>query len=276
MHSRARFITVLDPRAREGEGGGEGGEGGEGGGLLTGKVDGDAGGGAGEGGQGGEGGGFEIPEKFLVNGEDGQPDYKAIIEKALPAYLNLEKRIGAGEAPPEAPDKYKLEKYLPEGFEANPEKEQVILTRMHGLKLNNAQVQGVLSLYGELLGQGVAQEKADMATAMTALKKEWGAEYDANMSRANVALSTLATPDELKAITSDPRLINNAALIKILAKAGAEFEDDRAANQMGAGEIESVDQLRRSPAYLDEKHPDHKRVREKVAAAYQRGYKDRH
>lgn len=264
----ARFITIIDPHAREGEGDGEGGQGV---GLLTGAAGADSGEGHDD-----NDGGFTIPEKFLVNGADGTPDYKAIVEKALPAYVNLEQRLSAGEAPPEAPDKYKLDKYLPDGYEANPEKEKAILAKLHGLKLNNAQAQGVLSYYGELLGQGLAQEKADMATAMGTLQKEWGTEYEKNLGRANMALSTLSTPEEVKAITGDPKLMNNPALIRLLARMGEELEDDKAANQMGAGEIEDIDQLRRSEAYLNEKHPDHGRVREKVAAAYTRGYKDRH
>lgn len=238
-------------------------------GLLTGKkTESPAGAGAGE--------EFSIPEKFLIKGEDGKPNWEQVAKKALPGYLELEKRLGAGEAPPESADKYKIDNYLPEGFERNPEAEKAVLARIHDLKLNNKQAQGVLSFYGELLGQGLAAEKTSMEAATTGLKESWGKEYERNMNRANFALTTLAAPELVAQITSDARLMNHTAVIQLLATMGAELEDDRAANQMSAGDVDDIDALRRSKAYLDEKDPEHKRVREKVSAAYAKGYKDKH
>lgn len=219
---------------------------------------------------------FAIPEKFLVKGDDGKPNWEQVAKKALPGYLELEKRLGAGEAPPESADKYKIENYLPEGYERNPEAEKVVLSKIHELRLNNKQAQGVLSFYGELLGQGLAAEKASMESATAGLKEAWGKEYDRNMNRANFALSTLAEPELVQQVTSDARLMNNPSLIRLLARMGEELEDDRTANQMSAGEVDDIDALRRSEAYLNEKHPEHKRVKEKVAAAYAKGYKDKH
>ena len=218
---------------------------------------------------------FVIPEKFLVKGADGKEDWQQIARKALPAYTALEKRFGAGEAPPETPDKYKIDNYLPDGFERNPEREKGVLAKLHPLGLNNKQAQGVLGLFGELLGGAVAEEKADMESAMAALKGEWQESFDKNMGRANYALSTLGDAETVKAITTDPKMMNNPALIKLLAKMGENLEDDTDANQIHGGEIEEIDQLKRSEAYLNEKHPDHARVVAKVSAAYARGYKDK-
>lgn len=217
---------------------------------------------------------FTIPEKFLVNGEDGKPNWEAIARKAIPSYGNLEKRFGSGDAPPETPDKYKIENYLPEGYERNPEGEKKVLASLHSVGLNNKQAQGVLALYGSLLGEGLAAEKASMEKASAELKTEWGADYDKRMSRSNFALSQ--APETLtKAITTKPHLMNDPDVIRLLDFVGEQFEDDKSANEMGAGEIEDVDQLRRSPAYMDEKHADHGRVVAKVNAAYARGYKDK-
>lgn len=275
------FPILTDPLPREGEGTGEGagaggdqgagsgaGEGTGGGqqGLLTGDPP--------QGGQGGQPPAApEIPEKFLVKGADGQIDHKATLEKALPSYLNLEKRFGAGEAPPESADKYKIENYLPEGYDRNAEAEKAILGKMHGLGLSNKQAQGILSLYGELLGDAVAQEKAGFDAGQAALKEAWGESYTKNLGRANFALSTLGDADTVKAITGDPKLMNNPALVKLLAKMGENLEDDTTANQMEAGEIEATDALMRSAAYLDPNHADHKHVVAKVIAAFARGYK---
>jgi len=282
---QTRFPLLFDPLARDdGGAGGDGGQGGEGGdgggagsqgggGLLTGQAPGGGDGGAG-GGTGGEGGGLSIPEKFLVTGEDGQPDYKAIVEKALPAYAKLEKHHHGYEEPPESADGYQIEDYLPEGFDRNPEKEKAVLGQLHQIGLNNKHAQGVLSLFGTLLGDAIAEEKATMEAATTELQGEWGDKFTERMNRVNYTLSQ-APEDVVKAITSDARLMNNPQVIRLLDWIGKEFEDDTSANQMGAAEIEDIDQLRNSEAYLDPKHPDHKRVMAKVSEAYAKGYKQK-
>lgn len=218
-----------------------------------------------------------IPEKFLVKTADGKEDWKAIAEKTAASYTEIEKRFRGGEAPPKTPDEYKIENYLPEGYERNLEREKGVLAGLHKVGLSNAQAQGVLGLYGELLGNGMAEHQASMETAMQSLKttvwKQPG-EFERNLERANMALSL--APEVAEEIANNPQMMNSPALIRLLAKLGAEFEDDRSAEQMDAGEIESLESLRNSPAYLDAKHPDHKRTVAKVNAGYERGFKVGH
>ncbi len=272
------FPRIKDLFARDGDGGEGGGDGGQGGGsgdggqgsgLLSGENNGgfQRQGGKGEGGEG-----LTIPDKFMVRGEDGSEDWKAIAQKVLPSYGELEKRFRAGDAPPESADKYEIADYLPEGFERNQEAEAKVLGKLHELNLNNTQVQGVLAYYGELLGEGVAQQKASMEAAQAELKQSWGEDYQKNIARSNFALS-VAPANIRKDIISDPTLMNNPSVIRLLEFVGREFEDDSTANQMGPGELEDIAKLRNSDAYLDPKHPDHKRVVAKVSAAYPRGYK---
>ncbi|HBA72210.1 MAG TPA: hypothetical protein DCZ63_08500 [Geobacter sp.] len=279
-----RFLMICDPLAREGDGdqGGDGGDQGsdgdqgqgDGGSLLQNRG-GNADDQGGQNNDGDQGGAFVIPDKFLVKNAAGEIDHKGTLEKLGQSYTHLEKRLGAGEAPPETPDKYKLDKYLPDGYDEKPEAMKPIIERFHKAGLNNKQLQEVMNVFGEQLANGLAQEKADMTAAMGTLKQAWkGAEYDKNMERANVALNTLAAPEEVKAITGDPKLMNNPNLIRLLAAMGRELEDDHSArDSIDAAEIDSLDELYTSEAYTNAKHKDHDRVVTKMQAAFARGYK---
>lgn len=272
---RCKFLTVLDLGAREGDGGdgGQGGDGGEGGqaaGLLN--------DGAGDGGQGGDGGGeFTIPEKFLVKNEAGEVDHLAVLKKALPAYTHLEKRLGSGEAPPKSAEEYKLEPYLPEGSAMPPESEKRIFGDMHALGLNNKQLQGVMGLFGNLLGEGMAQEKATAEASMATLKQVWpeDSEYKANMALANHTLKMVAPAELYNEIVADKHLQSKPAFIRLLALFGDEFKEDTSREHMDDAAAESITTLKRSEAYLDIKHPDHKSVVAQVTDAYSKGYKEK-
>lgn len=260
-----------DPRAcGDGEGGGTGG-GDPGTGSLL-----DAGGGAGsEGGAAGAGGSGDdlaIPEKFLVKNEGGEVDHKGILRKFLPSYISLEKRIGSGDIPPKAADEYKLEKYLPDGYDENPEAMKPVLGEFHKLGLTNKQAQGVMSVFGNTLAAGLAQEKASLEKTQETLKGEWGKDYEKNVGLANRALALLASDAERKAL-AQPKYGTDPLIMRLLAKVGMELSDDRLPSDLNAGEIDDIEQLRTSDAYRDPKHADHKRVVARVNEAYQRGFK---
>lgn len=276
------MLLLADPRARDnGDGagdddqGGKGGGGGDPGGLLTGSK-------AGEGDPADLGDNWleSVPEKFRAytgEGEARQLDQGASFRKVLGSYLHMEKRLGAGEAPPKTADEYKLQPYLPEGYEPDKGKEKGILTALHGLKLNNQQVQGVLSLYGESMKSALGAEKSAMENGMKALQTEvWKGEgeYERNMDAAELALS-VAPPDLVQRIVGKAALKNDPDLIQLLAIYGnaIQAEDDPAGGEGDHGNgHEDIQALRSSEAYLDAKHPDHKRTVEKVSAAYAGGF----
>lgn len=259
---RSRFLTIPDLRARDGEEGGLGAE--AQGGLL------------GDNGDDSGTGEFVIPEKFLVKSDAGEVDYQAVLKKALPAYTQLEKRMGSGEAPPKSADEYKLEPYLPEGSTMPPESEKRIFTDMHALGLNNKQLQGVMGLFGNYLGESIAQEKTSAETAMASLKQVWPGEgeYDQNLKLADSTLKLVA-PELYPLITKDPKLQSNPVLIRLLAIVGADLKEDTSREQLDSASVETITALKRSEAYLDAKHPDHKDVVARVSAAYQKGYKEK-
>jgi hypothetical protein len=226
---------------------------------------------------GGDSGGdptpLDIPEKFRVMAADGQAvDHQATLQKVLGSYTHLEKRVGTGDLPPKSADEYKLEKYLPEGYEEKPEAMKPILAKMHTLGLTQKQVQGVMGIYGETLGSALATEKQTHQAAVAALQSEWGDKFKENLATANLVVNAIATPEE-RAILQQPKYSNDPFLLKFLAKVGAEFREDRLPAQLTDGEADNIDALRTSEAYRDSKHPDHKRVVAQVNEAYKRGYK---
>lgn len=218
---------------------------------------------------------FTLPEKFLVKDAEGNEDWQEITKKLHGSYQHLEKRLGSGDVPPESAEGYEIADYLPEGFTRDTEGEAPIMSEFHKLGLSNAQAQGIMTLFGQKLSEGVESEKASMESAMQTLQSDvWPKpeEYERNLQRSNFALS-LADNDLVQRISNDPKMMNNPDLIQLLAFFGSEFEEDHPADSLDAGEIENIEQLRTSPAYLDAKHPDHKRTVDKVTAAYGRGYK---
>lgn len=249
------FYMKMDPRAGEGEGG----ESGEGGGGA-------AGGGGGE--------GFQIPEKFLVKADDGQPDYLRSLEKVHGSYTELEKRVGAVGLPPKSATEYKLERYLPEGMEPDAERNGKLLGRFHAVGMTNRQVQEVFNAFGEQIGESAAGRRAAAEAAQAELKAKWGDDYDRNMAHNDLARR--AYLDESMASRLKERGLDNDPLVlELLAVVGRDLTDDTLPSQMNPAEMDSIDSLRNSEAYRNRNHADHKATVAKVNAAYAAGYKAR-
>jgi hypothetical protein len=217
---------------------------------------------------------FAVPDKFMVAGQDGQPDFKAIVEKMGQSYTHLEKRFGTGDLPPKTADEYKLEPYLPEGMEANQEAMQPIMGKFHAAGLTNAQVQVVMSTFGERLAAGLEIEKAGYQAGQAALKTAWGEQYEQNIGTAKTALAAYtATDADLAAALNNPKYANDPVIIRLLAAVGGDLKEDRPANDMQGAAAESIDELRTSKAYLDKTDPGHADAVRKVNEAYSKGYK---
>lgn len=262
-----RRFLYRDPLAGDDQGGaaGEGaGEAGAGGGetIL---------GGAGEGGAAGD---LEIPEKFLVKGADGNPDFKGIFGKMAPSYKELEQRLGSIGMPPKTAAEYKLDRFLPEGYEEKQEALAPILEKFHEAGLTNKQLQAVMNIYGEQLGAALANEKASYEAGVTQLKEAWGDAFQQNLTHAKAAVSVYGSPEERQALLS-PKYANDPVLLRFLAKVGADLSEDKLPQDFSGGAGDDIDSLRKSPAYLDKRHPDHAATVAKVDAAYSKGYKSK-
>ncbi len=68
---------------------------------------------------------------------------------------------------------------------------------------------------------------------------------------------------------------NNPMVIRMLAKIGAEMQEDApAVTESNPAEQQTIRDLMKSEAYMNPKHADHERVSAQVKAYYQKRYGD--
>jgi len=170
-----------------------------------------------------------IPEKYRVTGADGQIDQPATLAKVEQARSELEKRMGAGGAPPKSADEYKIdsEPFQKLGLDAEGTKDW--RNAAHKLGLSQAQMEGVTAFYGEFAPQ-VAGAGAELSAEQTtaALKAVWPdpAAYTANSTAAYKAANALATKAGIPFEEVDKAIGNNPAAIRLLAALGDELGED--------------------------------------------------
>ncbi len=223
----------------------------------------------------------QIHEKFRVFSDDEAKTFnlEASTAKLAKAYGELEKRMGAGaELPPESADKYELDGEslgVPDvkAFMAD-EKNKGFLAKAHAHGMTNKQVQMVvehaLKDFAPDLQTGNAQLKTTECIAQ--LKTDvWKdeAEYTQNMQAANRLFNTL--PESLQAKV-DKTLGNDPVFLQIAALIGKEMKEDSPVNNQETPMADGIEDLMKSPAYLDPKDPQHAAVSEKVRAFYQKKY----
>lgn len=211
-----------------------------------------------------------LPEKFRVLNGDAL-DVEASARKLAESYAGLEKRVGSGDVPPKTPDEYKVE--VPEQFKEVWSDESFGAFKAEALAagLTQKQLDFVMGKYFTIAPDLVAGgAKYDAETATAELRKTWAndAEFTGNLQAAHKAFTAFASEgDDMDAIG------NNPVALRILAKVGKEMgEAGGIPAQATTASAESVDDLLRSPAYLDSKHPDHKAVSAKVQAHYAKKY----
>jgi len=222
--------------------------------------------------------GLKIPEKLVVKNDDGSVNHEktakrilATTKKTVTSYSALEKRLGSHELPPEKEDGYKLDySKFPEGVKIEADREKSFLKSCHAMGMTNKQVQGVMDRYADLISEGLQLQANQKQTVTDALKKEWGDNFEANLGLAQKAFLVYA--DEKDKANID-QFGNNPAVLRLLSKIGKEIggEDREPIGGSGASG-EDIEVIMRSEAYWNEKHPEHKLVKQKVQAYYQKKY----
>ncbi|AYL05139.1 hypothetical protein [Enterobacter kobei] len=219
-----------------------------------------------------------LPEKFRVVGEDGKLSIESSARKLAENYTHLEKRMGSGDAPPKTSDEYapkvEVEGFNWEEFKADPRMQSFMKTA-HAKGITNDQMSFILGEYAqrapELVG-GAAE--LDSQSATTQLREVWktDAEFKQNIGLAFRAFNSLADDADKGRIDE---IGNNPMVIRMLAKVGAEMQEDApAGGDVNLEEQQSIRDLMKSPAYMDPKHADHERVSAQVKAYYQKRYGD--
>lgn len=223
----------------------------------------------------------QIPEKFLVKKQDGTPDWEGISKKAIAGFTWAEKKIGAGEIPPEKETDYKLD-YAKFGEDKiNPDREKSFLKYMHGHGFTNKQAQAVIDKFGELINEGKTFQKdsiektyQDVATELRTL---WGDAAESNITAIKAGFQALADAEDIAGkdqIGKDLKTTYKAYL-KMLAKVGADYIEDKAPQGQAFGSEGEIEALQKSEAYWDPKHPQHNIVKQKVSAYYTAKFADK-
>lgn len=219
-----------------------------------------------------------IPEKYRVMGEGGILDIEGSARKLADAYSHLEKRMGSGDTPPKTADEYapkvEVEGFKWDEFKADP-RMQSFMKSAHAKGITNDQMGFILGEYAQLAPELVNGAAAlDSEAATTQLREVWktDAEFNKNIGLAFRAFNSLTDEGDRGRMDE---IGNNPMVIRMLAKIGAEMQEDApAGGDVNLEEQQSIRDLMKSPAYMDPKHADHENVSARVRAYYQKRYGD--
>lgn len=128
-----------------------------------------------------------------------------------------------------------------------------VLQSFHDEGMTNKQVEAVVKAYEQ-----------HQSVQMEALQEEWGNDFGVNVNLAKQAIEALGFQ------ASD--LDSPIGALKLAAAIGKHIQEDSPPFNTQQNGGESIQQLMQSEAYLNDKHPDHKRVYAQVEQAYAKQY----
>lgn len=128
-----------------------------------------------------------------------------------------------------------------------------VLQSFHDEGMTNKQVEAVVKAYEQ-----------HQSVQMEALQEEWGNDFGVNVNLAKQAIEALGFQ------ASD--LDSPIGALKLAAAIGKHIQEDSPPFNTQQNGGESIQQLMMSEAYLNDKHPDHKRVYAQVEQAYAKQY----
>jgi hypothetical protein len=172
---------------------------------------------------------------------------------------------------------------LPEGFPYAPELEAGFKQWAFEEGLSATQAKNLFSKYltanvENFKAAGEAQAaafKRDQETITAALKKDWGADYDANFAMAQTAMQEFFPPGSKALAALDKVMGDDADLIRMAYTIGkrmgeAGFVKGGPGGAAAAGLEARRLELTASKAYTDAKDPDHAKVVKEVTEIYQK------
>lgn len=216
-----------------------------------------------------------FPDKFKVVKEDGSVDIEASARKMAESYTHLEKRTGAGEAPPKTAEEYvvTVPDEWKDAFPTDSETMAAFRKDAHAQGLSQKQFDFFIGKYIEQAPQlikGGAQLTFEAAD--TELRGDWKtqAEYDTQTGNAFKAWKAFADPKDAAKMDE---VGNHPSVVRLLARIGAEMrEGGSVPNGADATGGEDIKALMLSEANTNPKHPDFKATRAKVDAFYAKKY----
>lgn len=177
---------------------------------------------------------------------------------------------------PESIDGYEVnvEGFDFDEFKAIPENQE-FLERARTAGFDNEKLGFLLGEYNELIPTLMEANAAlDNETAVQKMTEVWGGEADQNFKYAHSAAGNLIANGVLTAEeVNDPSFGNNPLVLKMAAYFGSQLQEDTPPSNTQQSSGVDVESLMKSEAYLNESHPDHKRVFAQVQNFYQKQYK---
>ena len=213
---------------------------------------------------------FTFADKVLAKSADGATDWEATAKKAEQARQHLEKRLGAGDAPPKDVTGYTFE--VPQelkDFELKGERVDGFKAEALKQGITPAQFSWMMDSYLKAvpdLMEGAAAMTASQARAELQGVWKTAEEFNAGLGAAQTATKGLPPDlqDAAKAYGTDP------TFIRIMAWVGQQMGEDKPPSGANPAAAQSgdVNALMASPAYRDKTHPDHAKISQQVAAAF--------
>lgn len=151
---------------------------------------------------------------------------------------------------PETSDAYKvdLDGFDFDAFKAD-ESNKAFLDNAHQAGLTNKQLSVVMQAFDQ-----------HTAVQVETLQQDWGSEYEANLRFANQAIQAAGLQ------TSD---VDSPTFgIRLAAHFGKALQEDMPPQNTQQSAGEAISELIASEAYMNESHPDHKRVYAQVQSHY--------
>ncbi|WP_284085112.1 hypothetical protein [Acinetobacter haemolyticus] len=151
---------------------------------------------------------------------------------------------------PESSDAYNVEidGFDFDSFKAD-ESNKAFLDNAHQAGLTNAQMAVVMQAFDQ-----------HTAVQVEALQNDWGGEYEANLRFANQAIQAAG----LQTTDVDSPTFG----IRLAAHFGKALQEDMPPQNTQQSAGEAISELIASEAYMNESHPDHKRVYAQVQSHY--------
>jgi len=139
----------------------------------------------------------------------------------------------------------------------------------HKIGLNQSQVDALINYQTGAIQNQLENEPAMLATQKeeteTALKQDWGLDYNKNMKAAQRALQVYGDQEIMDLMNTSAG--NHPAVVKLFARLGAEVTEDMTQNTqnntLAANKLDAQDEINSvynnsNHAYFDQKNPEHK------------------
>lgn len=216
----------------------------------------------------------------MIGGMIRLPNEKDKPEDAQANWNDIYTKLGR----PSSPDQYEVKTNFPEQVPVSETHLKGFLSTFHKLGLSKNQAQGIISAFGEYLGEGVTARANQYRDGKAALEKDWGANYNANTALAQRGLAqilgSVLGDEQAKAYLDKMDKTgesNDPMTVKIWAHIGAMLREDGLLPDAGGaqpdtGAIESKIRAiyadAKHPA-MDRLHPDHDKAVQELEALKQ-------